>query len=76
MLAARLAEGLPETGRNRVTIAALWLAVLCPFTANFTAVPLTEVLATLLTTLALLGIPMSVEQRPELLPRRLGALEQ
>ena len=54
MLAARLAEGLPGTARNRVTIAALWLAVLCPFTANFTAVPLTEVLATLLTTLALL----------------------
>jgi len=54
LLAARLAEGLPETARNRVMIAALWLSVSCPFTANFTAVPLTEVLATLLTTIALL----------------------
>jgi len=26
---------------------ALWLAVLCPFTANYTAVPLTEVFASL-----------------------------
>jgi len=33
-------------------IAALWLAALCPFTANYVAVPLTEVWATLLTTLA------------------------
>ncbi|HMD33086.1 MAG TPA: glycosyltransferase family 39 protein [Candidatus Acidoferrales bacterium] len=41
-LAARLA---PEPSRDRVRMAALWLAVLCPFTANYTAVPLTEVLA-------------------------------
>jgi hypothetical protein len=31
--------------RRRVFIAALWLAVLCPFTANYVAVPLTEVWA-------------------------------
>jgi hypothetical protein len=34
-------------------VLALWLAVLCPFTANYTAVPLTEVLATFFTTLAI-----------------------
>jgi hypothetical protein len=53
-IAARLAAGAIEPIRRRITIAALWLAVLCPFTANYTAVPLTEVLATFLTTLAIL----------------------
>lgn len=53
-VAARLAAGASEPVRRRITIAALWLAVLCPFTANYTAVPLTEVLATFLTTLAIL----------------------
>jgi len=33
---------------------ALWLAMLCPFTANYTATPLSETLALLLTTIALL----------------------
>jgi hypothetical protein len=33
---------------------ALWLAMLCPFTANYTATPLTETLAIALTTAALL----------------------
>ncbi len=51
LVAARLA---PEPGRRRVAIAALWLAALCPFTANYTAVVLTETLVTLLTTLGLL----------------------
>jgi len=41
-LAARLA---PEASRERVRMAALWLAALCPFTANYTAIPLTEPLA-------------------------------
>src|SRR5579864_6528485 len=40
--------------RRRVTIAALWLAALCPFTANYTAVVLTETLTIFLGTLALL----------------------
>lgn len=40
----------------RVFAAALWLAVLCPFTANYTAVPLTEVFATLFTAAALLPL--------------------
>lgn len=51
LIAARLA---PEAGRRRVTIAALWLAALCPFTANYSAVVLTEVLVTFLTSLAIL----------------------
>jgi hypothetical protein len=46
------------SGRNenssRVFIAALWLAALCPFTANYTAVPLTETLAILTTALVLM----------------------
>jgi hypothetical protein len=41
---------------QRIFIAALWLAVLCPFTANYTAVPLTEVFATFFTTAALLPL--------------------
>jgi hypothetical protein len=51
LIAARLA---PEASRRRVTIAGLWLAVLCPFTANYSAVVLTEVLVTFLTSLAIL----------------------
>lgn len=51
LIAARLG---PEASRRRVTIAALWLAALCPFTANYSAVVLTEVLVTFLTSLAIL----------------------
>jgi 4-amino-4-deoxy-L-arabinose transferase-like glycosyltransferase len=39
---------------RRVFAAALWLAALCPFTANYTAVLLTETWATFFTALALL----------------------
>ncbi len=39
---------------KRLFSAGLWLAALCPFTANYTAVPLTEVFATLLTVVALI----------------------
>ena len=53
-IAARLAAGAGEPARSRITIATLWLAVLCPFTANYTAVALTEVLTIFLTTLAVL----------------------
>ena len=53
-IAARLAVGMSEASRWRVVAAALWLAALCPFTANYAAVPLTEVLATFSTTLAIL----------------------
>lgn len=51
LIAARLA---PESSRRRVAIAGLWLAALCPFTANYTAVVQTEALVTFLTSLALL----------------------
>jgi hypothetical protein len=51
LIAARLA---PESSRRRVAIAGLWLAALCPFTANYTAVVQTETLVTFLTALAIL----------------------
>ena len=51
LLAARLA---PEPSRRRVALAGLWLAAICPFTANYTAVVLTETLAAFLTALAIL----------------------
>ena len=51
LIAARLA---PEVSRRRVALAGLWLAALCPFTANYTAVVLTETLVTFLTALAIL----------------------
>lgn len=51
LIAARLA---PAASRRRVFIAALWLAALCPFTANYAAVLITETLATFLTALAIL----------------------
>jgi len=39
---------------KRVFVLALWLAALCPFTANYVAVPLTEVWAVFLTSVAFL----------------------
>ena len=51
LIAARLA---PESSRRRVTLAGLWLAALCPFTANYTAVVLTETLVIFLTALGIL----------------------
>jgi hypothetical protein len=50
LIAARLA---PAPQRTLAATAALWMAALCPFTANYSAVVLTEVLATFLTTLGL-----------------------
>lgn len=44
----------PTSSRRRVALAGLWLAALCPFTANYTAVVQTETLATFLTALAIL----------------------
>jgi 4-amino-4-deoxy-L-arabinose transferase-like glycosyltransferase len=49
-LAARLA---PSPQRARVATAALWMAALCPFLANYTAALLTETLATFFTVAAL-----------------------
>ncbi len=51
LIAARLA---PVAARQRVALAGLWLAALCPFTANYTAVVLTETLVIFLTALATL----------------------
>lgn len=47
---------------HRVFLIALWLAALCPFTANYTAVPLTEVFATFFTAAALLPLCMLVSR--------------
>src|SRR6516164_9476948 len=52
-LAAVLASlSNPRSNTKPTFITALWLAALCPFTANYVAVPLTEVWATLFTALA------------------------
>jgi hypothetical protein len=64
-LVAWLAALLVLIGNDRarpqpVFIAGLWLAALCPFTANYTAVPLTEVFATFFTTAALLPLGLLV----------------
>lgn len=50
LIAAQLA---PLKTRRRAFIAGLWLAALCPFTANYSAVVLTETLVTFLTALAI-----------------------
>jgi hypothetical protein len=51
LIAARIA---PEVSRRRLALGGLWLAALCPFTANYTAVVLTETLVTFLTALGIL----------------------
>jgi hypothetical protein len=53
LIAAIAAHLSPASSRTVVATAALWMAALCPFTANYTAVVLTEVLATFLTALGL-----------------------
>lgn len=58
-------------------VATIWLAALCPFTANYTAVPLTEVFAGLLTGAALVALVgliwVSSRDEPGLLPWRWAA---
>ena len=54
IVAAMAAVIAPRESRRRVAFAALWLAAICPFTANYTAVLLTEPLAIFLTALTLL----------------------
>jgi hypothetical protein len=44
----------PEGSRRRVALAGLWLAALCPFTANYTAVILTETVVIFCTAVAIL----------------------
>lgn len=69
VLAAGLAALLVLIGDEhgnpkRVFVGALFLAALCPFTANYTAVPLTEVFAVFLTTAAQLPLVLLVT-RPQ-----------
>jgi hypothetical protein len=55
VLAALIAARLTPVSQRAVTgKAALWMAALCPFTADYTAVVLTETLATFFTTAAAL----------------------
>jgi hypothetical protein len=55
VLAALIAARLAPVSRHAVAgTVALWMAALCPFTADYTAVVLTETLATFFTTLAVL----------------------
>jgi hypothetical protein len=61
LLIAGLATRCAGRGANtsRVFLTALWIAALCPFTANYAAVPLTETFAVLTTAMALTAlIPM------------------
>src|SRR6202046_5198508 len=51
LIASRLAHA---ACRRRVALAGLWLAALCPFTANYSAVILTETLVAFFTALAIL----------------------
>jgi len=55
-LAASLAEfWVDDARRQGIFLAALWLAALCPFTANYVATPMTEVFAEFFTAAALLA---------------------
>ena len=65
LIAARLA---PEKSRRRVALAGLWLAALCPFTANYTAVVLTETLVIFLTALAILVLLQTDVGRAQVTP--------
>jgi hypothetical protein len=67
-LAALLISGIATRGNTkRVFTAALWLSSLCPFTANYTAVPLTEIFAIFWTALAcrVLTVALRRVQNPE-----------
>src|SRR4029077_15373837 len=62
-LASLLACTLEDAEPNkRVYSIALWLAALCPFTANYTAVPLTEVFATFWTALACCAVVIALRR--------------
>jgi len=51
---------------QRAFLTALWLAALCPFTANYVAVPLTEIFAMFFTTAALLPLCLLVTRAQNL----------
>ncbi|MBZ5659770.1 MAG: hypothetical protein LAO08_05125 [Acidobacteriia bacterium] len=64
-LTAALAAALaPAAARRRVWLAGLWLAATCPFIANYSAVILTEVLVTFLTTAALVCFVLGLKRMP------------
>jgi hypothetical protein len=64
-LTAALAAALaPPLARRRVWLAGLWLAALCPFVANYSAVILTEVLVAFLTTAALVCFALALRLQP------------
>jgi hypothetical protein len=70
LLAGRLVPpaSTPEEttqARRRVQLAGLWLAALCPFLANYAAVPLTEVPAAFFTAAALLAFSWCFSETPE-----------
>src|SRR6202140_5556047 len=66
-LAALLALLCTEKANTRrAFLIGLWLAALCPFTANYAAVPLTEVWAIFLTALATLFLVAAIDQAPGL----------
>jgi hypothetical protein len=54
LAATLLALATGRVYRWRVFLVGLWLTALCPFTANYVAVPLTETVATFFTTLTIL----------------------
>ena len=64
-IAARLASA---STRRKAATAALWIAALCPFTANYASILLTEQLAMFFTTFALL-IFVSLLDHPFIAPR-------
>jgi len=59
-LLAATAEGVPTN--KRVRSVALWLAVLCPFTANYCAAELTEVFAGFWTALACCAVVVALRR--------------
>ncbi len=74
LMIARLAELLAATpdgapANKRVRSVAMWMAVLCPFTANYCAVELTEVFAGLWTALACCAVVAALQRidKPEFL---------
>ena len=73
-LTAALAAWLAPAGSSRrAWIIALWLAATCPFLANYSAVVLTEVLVTFLTTAALCCFALGFRENCELLTLRDGS---
>jgi hypothetical protein len=70
LMAARLA---PDSSPRRAALAAWWLAALCPFTANYTAVVLTETLVTFLTALGLLLVLQAYAEPPAGESQRISA---